>query len=548
MPDVIDVWIDSSVATWATVGYPGNEADFEALWPADLIVEAHDQTRGWFWSQLGMGTAALDEIPYEEVVMHGFANDSEGRKMSKSLGNIVTPEEAIEEYGRDPLRAYLIRHDQHGADLAFEWDGLGDTESDLNVLWNVFRFPLPYMELDGYDPADPDLEAADLTPVDRWVLSRLQTVETEMAAAWEEYAVHDALSTLLDFVVEDVSRFYVKAVRERMWAEERSPDKVAAYATMATVLDEVVRLVAPFTPYLAERIYQRLDGSERTVHQRSHPTPDDRIQDEQLERRMAVLRAVEGAAAEARQHAGRKLRWPVSRVVVESESDDVRGAVEALSDLLVDRTNARQVEVVPAFDDLDDIAEPVMDEIGPAFGADAERVMDAVGGSTPDDLGDPPTVTVDGEPRELDGSMVEYRSEAPEGIEAAEFTARVHGDRLEGTVYVDATLTEELKSEGYARDVVRRIQEMRKRLDLAVDEEIHTAIDVEDDEVAEFVDEHRDHIAAETRTSEFVDQWGDRDDRASVDDSRFDLREDWEIEGVPVTIGIARTAAEQRPN
>ncbi|MFW5918063.1 MAG: isoleucine--tRNA ligase, partial [Haloferacaceae archaeon] len=251
VPDVFDVWIDSSVATWGTLDYPSEEGRFEELWPADLIVEAHDQTRGWFWSQLGMGTAALGEIPYEEVLMHGFANDSEGRKMSKSLGNIVTPQEAIERFGRDPLRAYLLSHDQHGEDLPFQWDGLAEAQSDLNIFWNVFRFPLPYMRLDEYDPAEASLSDGELTVVDEWVLSRLQTVKAEMNEAWEEYAVHDALNALREFITEDVSRFYIKATRERMWEEGDSASKRGAYATVSILLGELTRLLAPFTPHLA---------------------------------------------------------------------------------------------------------------------------------------------------------------------------------------------------------------------------------------------------------------------------------------------------------
>jgi isoleucyl-tRNA synthetase len=477
-----------------------------------------------------MGTAALDRVPYDEVVMHGFANDSEGRKMSKSLGNIVTPQEAIDRYGRDPLRAYLLAHDQHGADLAFEWDGLEDTRSDLNVLWNVFRFPLPYMELDGFDPAAADLPDADLTPVDEWVLSRLQTVEGEVREAWEEYAVHDALNALLEFVVEDVSRFYVQAIRERMWEEEDSASKRAAYATVATVLDEVVRMAAPYVPYLAERMYQRLDGSATTVHALAHPTPDEALRDPDLEARMATLRRVEEAAANARQRGGRKLRWPVTRVVVESENEAVREQVRALADLLADRTNARSAEVVDSFDELVEVAEPRMDEIGPAFGADAQKVMRAVEGTTREEFADSLAVTVDGEEYDLDEAMVEFRAEPPEGVVGASFDA-ADG---EGTVYVDTTLTEDVESEGYARDVVRRVQEMRKTLDLDVDERIRTSIDVADDRVAGFVDDHRDHIASETRTAEFVDAGAD-----------FDLVEEWTVEGVAVTIGVDRLAAEQ---
>ena len=520
--DVFDVWLDSSVATWGTIGYPGETEEFDELWPADLIIEAHDQTRGWFWSQLGMGTAAFGESPYKEVLMHGFANDKHGRKMSKSVGNIVTPEEAIERAGRDPLRAYLLSHDQQGVDLSFDWDGLGSMVGRLNILWNVFRFPLTYMDLDGYDPADPDLSEGELTVVDEWVLSRLQDVKAEATEAWDDYRVDDALNAVLDFVTEDVSRFYVKATRERMWDDGDSPSKLGAYATLATVLNEVIRLLAPVAPYMTERMYQILDGSETTVHALDWPAVDDDLHDPDLETDMAVLRDVEEAAANARQRGGRKLRWPVSRIVVETDEEAVASAVDNLSDLLSERVNAREIEIVDEFDELEAFAEPQMGAIGPAFGADAQKVMAAVEDAPRDEV--EAGIEVDGDTVELDDEMVEYRSEPPAHVTGTEFDG--------GTVYVDTTLTEELESEGYARDVIRRIQEMRKELDLDVEAEIRVGLSIDDDRIQGFVDEHRELIAEEVRAAEFVDE----------PDAADELVEDWEIEDVDVTIGVAVVA------
>ncbi|MEF8857487.1 MAG: isoleucine--tRNA ligase [Halolamina sp.] len=539
VPDVFDVWLDSSVASWGTLDYPSNEADFEEFWPADVIVEAHDQTRGWFWSQLGMGTAALDRIPYKEVVMHGFALDSDGRKMSKSLGNIITPHEAIEEVGRDPLRAYLLSHDQHGADLRFEWDGLEEMQSTLNILWNVFRFPLPYMELDDYDPGEADLGnvrrdrsehdepvgaggsgVGELSVVDEWVLSRLQTVTAETEEAWDEYAVHDGLNVLLDFVTEDVSRFYIKAIRERMWEESDSASKRGAYAALSTVLDEVVRLIAPYTPYLAELMYETLDGEAATVHMLEAPTPDEALRDPELERNMTVLRDAEEAAANARQQGGRKLRWPVQEVVIETADEEVAEAMVSLEELFLERVNAQRLVVTERYGELVEVAEPQMSVIGPAFGGDAQDVMAAVRGKRREDVEN--GVEVDDETVELDDEMVEYHAKPPENVSAAEFDG--------GTVYVNTELTEAIEREGYARDLIRRIQETRKRLDLDVEEEIRVAVDAEDDRVAGFFQDKRDLVADEVRAAAFVD----------VDDIDTDsgLVEEWQIEGVTVTIGV----------
>jgi isoleucyl-tRNA synthetase len=515
--DVFDVWLDSSVASWGTLGYPSSETDFEELWPADLIIEAHDQTRGWFWSQLGMGTAAVGEVPYEEVIMHGFANDEDGRKMSKSVGNIVTPEEAIERAGRDPLRTYLLSHDQQGVDLAFEWDGLGDIQGKLNILWNVFRFPQEYMTLDGYDPATASLDDGELALVDEWVLSRLQSVERTVTDAWSEYRISDAVTTLLSFVTQDVSRFYIKAVRDRMWEEADSPSKRGAYATLSVVLDEVIRLLAPIAPYLTERMYQTLDGGSTTVHALSYPEPDDDLHDPELEHDIAVLRDVEEAAANARQQAGRKLRWPVPRVIVETDDEAVAGAVDRLEALLADRVNARSVTATDRFDELVERAEPQMAAIGPAFGADAQAVMTAVKGATRE--GVETGLVVDGETIELDDEMVTYTAEPPESVTGVDFDG--------GTVYVDTSLTPAIESEGYARDVIRRVQEMRKELDLDVEAAIRLGVNA-DETVAHAVDDHTDLIAGEVRAETWLD------DAESADG----LVEAWSIEGETVTIGI----------
>ena len=528
VPDVFDVWIDSSVASWGTIDYPGETDAYDELWPADFIVEAHDQTRGWFWSQLGMGTAATGQVPYEEVMMHGFANDENGRKMSKSRGNIVTPEEAIDRAGRDPLRAYLLSHDQQGVDLSFEWDGLGEMQSTLNIFWNVFRFPLPYMDLDGYDPATADLSEGSMNIVDEWVLSRLQSVKATTRAAWEEYEIDTAVNTILEFITDDVSRFYIKAIRERMWADEDSASKRGAYATLSTVLDETIRLLAPIAPYLTEQMYQHLNGSETTVHALSYPSVDPEWQNETLESEMAVLRDVEEAAANARQQGGRKLRWPVPRVIVEAEDDSIADAVESLSGLLADRVNTEAIETVTQFDELIERAQPEMSVIGPEFGADAQRLMDAIEGGSREILTE--GVTIDGEQYEITDEMITFDAEPPAYISAADFDG--------GTVYVDTSLTESIEAEGYARDVIRRIQQMRKELALDVDTEIQTAVDVADDRVAELVAQQRDVVATETRTNAFVDNI----DRASENGQA--LIEEWEVEGVTVTIGVAPLKAQ----
>ncbi len=535
VPDVFDVWLDSSVATWGTLDYPENEENFEELWPADLILEAHDQTRGWFWSQLGMGTAALGEIPYKDVLMHGWALAEDGRKMSKSIGNVVTPHEVIEKHGADPMRLFLLSVNPQADDMRFSWGEIENRKRDLNILWNVFRFPLPYMRIDGFDPDATSIEDAELETVDEWILSRLQAVEAEMTDHFEEYRQDRALDALLDFVVEDVSRFYIQVVRERMWEEEDSESKQAAYATFYEVLTETVRLFAPYSPLVADDIYSTLTGEDGydTVHMEDWPQPDDERRDPALEEDIAVVRAVEEAGSNARQQAERKLRWPVSEVVVDVPDQRAVEAIERRADLISDRLNTRTVSVVGpeegGWGELRYSAEADMSVLGPEFGDDAGRIMNALNEArvTDPDLSALEATIEDktGLAVSLTEEMVEFVTETPEGVSGTEFEV---GDTA-GVVYVDTELTEDIESEGYAREVIRRVQEMRKDLELDIQAEIRLDLDVADDRVAELVRRHEDLIAEEVRAEEF----------GGVENGH---RKEWDVEGVEMEIAIEKVA------
>ena len=518
--DVFDVWIDSAVASWGSIGVPGDAARLETDWPADFITEAHDQTRGWFWSQLGMGTAAMGTVPYREVLMHGFVNDADGRKMSKSRGNIITPEEAIARVGRDPLRAYLLSHDQHGVDLSFSWDAAEAIAARLNIVWNVFRFPLTYMRLDGFDPREADVDAVTLTPLDRWVLSRLQATVADAQAGWDTYATHEVVAAVLRFLTEDVSRFYIQSIRDRMWEEEDSPGKQAAYATMAHLLDVSIRLLAPVVPYVTERMYQELDGRAPTVHALAYPEAEPDRRDPTLEEHIAAIRGVEEAAAAARQQGGRKRRWAVPRVVVETADPTVTAAIDARGELLAERINAERIEVTERFEETVERAQPVMAEIGPAFGARAEAVMEALEGRSRAAV--EAGLTVEGEVVSIDPAMVRYETTPAGSVEMAPFDA--------GMVYVDVSVPEHIAAEGYARDVIRRIQQLRKELELPVDAQIVTAIETADAAVRGYIDQHEELIAVETRT-----------DRFSADADAMTAVVDEEVEGTPMRIGIAQS-------
>lgn len=498
--DVLDVWFDSAVASWANLDFPREVNRFEDWWPADLIVEGHDQTRGWFYSQLGAGTVALDRAPYDQVMVHGFTLDEEGHKMSKSVGNVVRPEEVVERYGRDSLRLYMLSACAPWEDLHFDWDECGNSYRALNVFWNVYRFASTYMSMDEFDPGEHPLEEQELRPEDRWVLSRVEGLASEVEGAMEDLEPHVAARAFRDFAGEDLSRWYVRIIRDRTWREGDDPSKLAAYTTLHRVLTDTARIAAPFVPYVAEEMYRGMATEPLdTVHLEPFPE-ESRHRDEDLEGDMEVLREAVNLASNSRQKVGVNLRWPVRRIVVEGKAP---GSVERLKDLFLKMTNAKEVTVTEKWGGLREEAVPDMSVLGPAFGEDAPRVADEIESAGPG-VG---SVEIDGEELELPGGSYEVAEAVPEG-----FASSRSGEL---TVYVDGELDDELRSEGYAAELIRRVQEMRKELDLREDRRIAVSVDT-DDEFEDLVSTHSEHVKEETRADELsfdgtaghVSEWG----------------------------------------
>ncbi|HIE32255.1 MAG TPA: isoleucine--tRNA ligase [Methanosarcinales archaeon] len=531
--DVFDVWFDSAVASWATLDYPHVTGAFETLWPPDFIVEGHDQTRGWFYSQLGAGMVAFDRIPYRSVLVHGFTLDEEGSKMSKSLGNVVAPSAVIERFGADTLRMYMLSSNAPWDDLKFNWDEVATVHRSLNILWNVYRFPLPYMVLDSFDPKDVSFESISgaLRQEDRWILSRANSLIRDVTSAMEEYKLHLATRAILEFVLEELSRWYIQLIRPRTWTEAEDPDKLAVYRVLCDVFTIVTRLIAPFMPYLAEAIYQNLEDGE-SVHACDWLAPDEDLIDLQLEDDMAEIRRIVEAVANARQKAKRKLRWPVRRIVIAPEDQEIVRGVESLKDVLAEQTNAKAIVLLGVgveWEELGTDAIPDMAKLGPAFKKDAGRVADAIRKADARAIRDAIGKTgewkcdidIAGGVATITREMVSFRSIVPKFAADSEFAR--------GTVYVDTTLTPEIEAEGYVAEVIRRIQEMRKELDLEVNDCIGVAVELTDARVADLLRGMEGFIAEEVRAKEI-----------SIGDTRAggDLVKDWDVEGVKMRIGV----------
>ena len=537
-PDVFDVWFDSAVASWATLRFPSQEKDFEEWWPADFITEGHDQTRGWFYSQLGAAMVSFGRAPYKSVLMHGFTLDDQGRKMSKSIGNIVQPEEVVAKFGADILRFYVLGANAPWEDLHFSWESVENTSRMLNIFWNAYRFALPYMVLDGFDAEKADLSRYEksLRPEDRWILSRINSLIGEVTEEMEAYQLHRIVRSISEFILEDLSRWYIQLVRPRTWIEQDDPDKLAAYATIYEVLVKLSRLMAPFTPFLSESIYQNLvrglDGAAAlpSVHMCDWPVADGARIDRKLEESMSLVREISMAGSNARQKGGRKLRWPVSEIVISPAKEAVD--LGDLVGVLKGQTNAKKITVLPPGEKpkMDLELSPVHKKIGPVYKGEAKAVVAALQAADPFDIkrqldsGCEAGLSYGGKEYRINSEMVVIKELPPESLPAAEFSR--------GLVYVDITLTPELESEGYAREIIRRIQDMRKEMDLKVEDQIRAEVDIESKPILDLALLKKDHIAGEVRASNFQLGLGL--------ELRGRLIKDWDIEGVCVRIAIDR--------
>ncbi len=545
VPDVVDVWFDSGVAFYASIGHPEKSSLLlsEKRYKADFIVEGHDQTRGWFFSLLRAGVIGFNEVPYRNVVVHGFMLDRYGREMHKSLGNYVAISEIVEKEGADVFRFWVLQNTTW-EDARFSWEKLEEARSDLNIAWNVFVFASTYMELDRFDPGRYGLDEywEKLRPEDKWLLSRTAKLVENVTKAFTEYRVHDAVKLLKDYIIGDVSHWYIRLIRKRVWVEGESEDKNAAYITLYTALKTWLLLAAPIIPFFTEKIYQYFvrEAEPRapiSVHLNDWPLVRSNWINEELENEMSLVKDLAEAVAALRMKAGIKLRQPLRQVIVFTDKSDVHMALNRLRDLALQVVNAKHLEVrtlgeKEAF--VEYHVEPVYQVIGPEFRRKARDIVNYIrqkGSEIARDILEKGehVFTIDGEEIRLTNRHVKIIPVYKTGYYAL--------PRDWGTVLIDTTLSEKEISEGFARDLVRRIQYMRKEMGLDIEDKITVYLDVPDD-YQKYVTENYDYIAGEVRATRI--KIVDRDTLEKLSD----YKRSWDIGGVRVIIGIKREGSD----
>ncbi len=521
IPDILDVWWDSGVAGWASLGYPVREDEFRRWWPVDWIVEGPDQTRGWFNSQLAAGVVAFDRAPYDAVMMHGWVNGPDGRQMHKSLGNYIEPEVVLKKFGADPLRFYLLAVNAPWEDITFQEEGVRTAQKTLNILWNVLKFATTYMVLDRFDPVKDRLDTVSdhLRPEDRWLLSRLESLKATVDREMEGYQLHRAYRAVERFILEDLSRWYVKLVRERTWVESEDRTKAAAYVVLHEALVATAALLAPATPHLAEAIYQCVDGRLLSVHMLPWPGREPSRVDDGLEASMAIVQELVETVAKERQSRGYKLRWPVRIVAMKSPSEEAAKALTDLRDVFLDQANTKDLVLLKDTEEFPGMALELRsdpDAIGRTYRALYPKIAKVLESRSAEEVKKALdkghyTIGIEGQTVTIEPSMVRFGRRMPEDVALLNTS---HGE-----LYVDFRVTLEIQEEGYAREVIRRIQQMRKEIDLDVDDYIATTIRASR-ELAAAVQARKEEIERETRSrtlsfaektveAEYVVEWND---------------------------------------
>ncbi len=523
VPDLIDVWWDSGSMPFAQWHAPfENEDTFGRRFPADYICEGLDQTRGWFYSLLAVSTLLYGRASFETVLCLGLITDPKGQKMSKSKGNAVAPWDVLDTHGADAFRWYYFTSKQPWDGYRFSVETIGESVRQyLKTLWNTYGFFTLYANVNDVAPAAPDevMENAasdsasvpnpSLTDLDRWALSRLQSVSATCIERLDDYDTTTA-GRAIQAYVDELSNWYVRRSRRRFWDGDR-----AAFATLRECLLGVAKLTAPLTPFVADAIYEGLDGSEPSVHLCDYPEPDLALRDEALEWQMAVAREAVGLGREARAHGGLKVRQPLREAVVVAAGAE-REAIERFDATVRDELNVKAVRYATDADELGNFElKPNYRALGPRFGKDMPQLAAAVGAldasraaATLRDGGEV-HVSVGGREHPLTADDVQLALQPLDGYQVERSGAHA--------VALDTVLDDELRAEGLAREVVHAVQNARKEAGLDVEDRIALGLGG-DAELLEAVRAHQQYVTGETlATSLDLEEGPERSATATVD-------------------------------
>lgn len=526
--DLIDVWFDSGAMPYAQWHYPfENEDIFQKSFPADFIAEGVDQTRGWFFTLHTLGVMLHDSVAFKNVIANGLVLDKSGNKMSKRLGNAVDPFKTIGEYGPDATRWYMISNANPWDNLKFNIEGVGEVQRRFfGTLHNTYNFFALYANLDGFKFEEGAIPLENRPESDRWVLSRLNTLIKTVDAAYDEYEPTRASRAIMDFVADELSNWYVRLNRKRFWKGEYNDDKRAAYQTLYTCLMTVAKIGAPIAPFYMENLYQDLNAvsgldTGESVHLTDFPAADEACINADLEIQMALAQTISSLTHSIRKKEKIKVRQPLSKIMIPVLDKVTRHHVEAVADLIMSEVNVKTVDFL---DDASGIlvkkVKPNFRSLGKKFGPKMKLISAAINQWGQEDIATIEKVgqydlAIDGETLQLTVEDVEISSEDIPGWSVA--------SEGKTTVALDITISEVLRQEGIARDLVNRIQNLRKDQGLDVQDKIDIKVVKNEAMVNTAIEANNAYICEETQAMslELLDQ---------VDDVTTVEIDDWQID------------------
>ena len=492
--DVIDCWFDSGSMPFAQHHYPfENKENFEELFPADFICEGIDQTRGWFYSLLAISTFVMGKAPYKRVLVNDLVLDKEGKKMSKSRGNTVNPFELFDQYGADALRWYLLYVSPPWTPTRFDVDGLKEVQSKfLGTMKNVYNFFALYANTDNINPTDFFVEYKDRPELDRWILSKFNNLKKEVEENLEIFELNKTVRTIQEFINEDLSNWYIRRSRRRFWATELTEDKKSVYNTTYEILTELCKLIAPFTPYISEEIYRNLTN-EVSVHLSTYPKANLDLINNELEEKMDLVKNLVTLGRASREATRIKVRQPIQKVLVDGKFE---ATISDVVDLIKEELNVKEVVFAKDLSEYMNFSlKPNFKVLGPILGANMKFFAGALNKLNPNEVvpklenGESFAVDINGEDFEFNKDHVLINISAKEGFNVT----------MENNLFVilDTTLTTQLIEEGYAREFISKIQQIRKSNNFDVLDNIVIEFN-SDDEIAKAVENYDEYIKSET--------------------------------------------------
>ena len=504
-PDLIDVWFDSGAMPYAQYHYMGNgkckTENGKLPFPADFIAEGVDQTRGWFFTLHAIATMCFDSVAYKNVISNGLVLDKNGNKMSKRLGNAVDPFGAIEKYGADAVRWYMITNSQPWDNLKFDEAGVDEVRRKFfGTLYNTYAFFALYANIDKFDYTEADLNINERPEIDRWILSELNSLILTVDQAYSEYEPTRAGRAIAEFVDAHLSNWYVRLSRRRFWRSDDDKDKLSAYQTLYTCLETVARLSSPIAPFFSERLYRDLNNATgknaaESVHLTDFPVADTKLIDKALEERMEAAQLVSSLVLSLRKKANIRVRQPLSKIMIPVANEEMKRQLEKISHLIMSEVNIKGIEfLAPDNNILVKNVKPNFKTLGRKYGKQMKQIQTYFANMTQDEIH--AYEKNNGTHLDVDGVDVELTLE-----DALISTQDIPGWAVTSqdnfTVALDMTITDELFNEGLAREIVNRIQTLRKNSGLEVTDRIEVVIE-KNEKTDQAIEKFGDYICAET--------------------------------------------------